>query len=968
MTAQSRHDGPLLPWPAEHEAPDLLEDVDGDGLMVFVPAIMSAGLVFSMVTLLRDLFRWSGSRARERRTALQSTATASELLRGDQPGTAAMGMLSRFSYLVTAAGLLGGAAYIAIGSIANFLRDEGYVHDIGWLLAVSLLLASTLGFVAGVALTVFHSWPTPPAWTYGPLRTAPLTVTPGRVGRGPSWALSAALLTSTLAAGIVTLVVLFAPKDALTVDRPIVNWLADQEGLDRLELLDPFGSTVISIGFVLLIGLSAFRCRVMALTYPAALAVSWLGGEAVRIIVERPRPNGPGDFQSFPSGHMVQAVFIAGLLPMALAVLFQDRRAATLNRPVLAVAVFGSALHRMHNLHHWPLDILGGILFGLVTVLAAHWMIEHRSWHQNCQGCPWSEHPAATPWSRGLFSLRKRTAQRIGWIGTLLALTASVSLIVATQIVGIPTDPENYGFTSRISSQVQIGAAIAVGLGGLLALRRKAAAAFLMAFAALTLGMFAAVQYRPAWAVALTAALLIPAILTWFAWQPNETIGAIATLAVLTITALTTTAFASRQIYGHYFGPTHPSSIVEAADWEADWLWLGGVTPSGATVVAGGLDPGELVKLTFWPEDGLADLRTESGIADEYGVSRFTLDNLEADSGYKYAVLDTDEEHDDRDEAVVDAAFRTPLAGAHDLIIAAGSCARSGTNGAVFDAIVGEQPDLYLAIGDLHYSNLESTNPDDHIRELGKAIENPGPAALFSSIPTAYVWDDHDYGPNDSGAESPARLAASIAYRLVVPHHGVDPDPEASIGQALTLGRARIILTDTRSHRAGDSMLGHEQLTWFLDEVIAASKSHAVVLWANPTPWVASSGADNWSAYPDERRRIADALVEHDITNLIMVSGDAHMVAIDDGTNTDFSSSGQGGFPLLHAAALDRPPSERGGPYSHGTFPGAGQFGKIEIRDSGGSTVRVDLVGQDWEGRELVRLGLEFETTAESES
>jgi|GEM_PF-622565 len=950
--------GPAVPWPRSRPTEDPFDDLGGDRFMVFVPAIMSAGLVFSVVTLLRDLFRWTGSRARERRTALEASAAMSDLLRSDEPETTDMGMLSRLHYLFVAAGLLGGAAYVAIGSTANFLRDEGYVHDIGWLLAVSLILASTLGFVAGVALAVFRTWPTPPAWTYGPLRTAPLTVTPGRVGLGPSWALSAALLATTLAATIVTLIALIAPEDALSIDRPILNWLSEQDGLDRLRLLDPFGSTVISIGFVLLIGLAAFRCRVMALTYPVALAISWLGGEAVRNMVERPRPTGPGDLQSFPSGHMVQAVFIAGLVPVALAVLFQDRRAATLARPVLAVAVVGTALHRMHNLHHWPLDVVAGILFGLVTVLAAQWTIEHRNWHQRCQGCPWSDRPAATPWRRGIFTLRPTTARRFGRTGALLAVGASVALIVATQVIGIPADPENYGFTSRISGPVQVGAAITMGVAGLLALRWKATAAFIMALSALTLGMFAAVQYQPAWAVSLTALLLVPAVLVWFGWQPTETIGLIAALAAFTVVVLTTTAFASRQIYSHYFGATHPDSAVEEHDWEADWLWLGAVTPTTATVVAGGLDSGEAVELRFWPEGRNDDLRTIVEMADVDGLGRFELTGLVGGATYDYVVVDTDDDDTDDD---VDATFRTPLAGAQHLVITAGSCARSGTNGAVFDAIVGEQPDLHLAIGDIHYSNLESTNPDDHLRELGKAIDHPGPAALFSSIPIAYVWDDHDFGPNDSGAESPTRDAVSVAYRQAVPHYGVDPDPEASIGQAFTLGRVRIILTDTRSHRAGDSMLGADQLDWFLDEVTGASKTHAVVIWANPTPWVSSSGPDNWSAYPAERRHIADTLVENGVTNLIMVSGDAHMVAIDDGTNTDYSTSGEGGFPLLHAAALDRPPSVRGGPYSHGTFPGAGQYGKLEIHDSGGSTVSVDLIGQNWEGRELVRLGLEFD-------
>ena len=75
-----------------------------------------------------------------------------------------------------------------------------------------------------------------------------------------------------------------------------------------------------------MIGLSAFRCRVMAMTYPVAFVVGWLMTSAVREIVERPRPTAFGDFESFPSGHLVQATFVAGLVPLAVGVLLLDRR------------------------------------------------------------------------------------------------------------------------------------------------------------------------------------------------------------------------------------------------------------------------------------------------------------------------------------------------------------------------------------------------------------------------------------------------------------------------------------------------------------------------------------------------------------------------------------------------------------------------------------------------------------------
>src|SRR5690606_1237836 len=135
------------------------------------------------------------------------------------------------------------------------------------------------------------------------------------------------------------------------------------------------------------------------------------------------------------------------------------------------------------------------------------------------------------------------------------------------------------------------------------------------------------------------------------------------------------------------------------------------------------------------------------------------------------------------------------------------------------------------------------------------------------------------------------------------------------------------------SERTDASMLGQRQLTWLLDEIATASRTHALVVWVNPDPWIAPAdpGRDDWGGYAGERRRIADAIAEAGTDNLVMLSGDAHMVALDDGTNSDYATGGGAGFPVLHAAALDRPGRVKGGPYSDGAYPGGGQFGVLSV-------------------------------------
>jgi endo-1,4-beta-xylanase len=143
-------------------------------------------------------------------------------------------------------------------------------------------------------------------------------------------------------------------------------------------------------------------------------------------------------------------------------------------------------------------------------------------------------------------------------------------------------------------------------------------------------------------------------------------------------------------------------------------------------------------------------------------------------------------------------------------------------------------------------------------------------------------------------------------------------------------------------------------------------RCHALTVWVNGVPWIAptADSRDDWGGYAVERREIADFIQANRIENLAMLSGDAHMLATDDGSNNRFTSDGTGpGFPVFHAAALDRRGKVKGGPYSEGTFPGEGQFGLMTVDDTE-SAITVTWSGRDWTGAEI--LGYQFTVAAPS--
>ena len=161
-------------------------------------------------------------------------------------------------------------------------------------------------------------------------------------------------------------------------------------------------------------------------------------------------------------------------------------------------------------------------------------------------------------------------------------------------------------------------------------------------------------------------------------------------------------------------------------------------------------------------------------------------------------------------------------------------------------------------------------------------------------------------------------------------------------------------------------MMGPDQLAWFEAELRAAAGRYPLVVWVSSVPWIAAeeAGADHWGGYPEERAEIAEVIADVGVPVLIL-GGDAHMLAIDDGTNAAYGTDAD--ITVFHAGALDRPGTEKGGPYSLGAAPGAGQFGVVRVHDDGGPTLRVELRGQDWTGREVLSYSYEVAAVAEGD-
>lgn len=340
-------------------------------------------------------------------------------------------------------------------------------------------------------------------------------------------------------------------------------------------------------------------------------------------------------------------------------------------------------------------------------------------------------------------------------------------------------------------------------------------------------------------------------------------------------------------------------------------------------------------------------------------MARFALTGLTANTNYTYQVK-------------LDGTLRGPIGKFRTMPVAAGTAcnfmiafagdAQTGSLNPIFDIIRAKDPLQFIHLGDLHYNNIATNSPAlfqasyDTVQEVGVQ------GKLYREVSSAYVWDDHDFGANNSNGTSPSKPAAAAAYRSRVPSYSL---PDATqVYQTWDIGRVRFIMTDQRSGASPDSdtdnssktMLGATQKTWFKN--LLSSSSGKLIVWICPRWFAVAAGVttDSWGGFTTERTELADHIKANCHGRVIVLSADLHTLAIDDGTHTDYATGGGEPLKVFQAAALDQPAITGGGTYSHGEFLTSpqGQFGTMDIADSGGATIGVTWKGYDRNGTLLV--------------
>lgn len=385
-------------------------------------------------------------------------------------------------------------------------------------------------------------------------------------------------------------------------------------------------------------------------------------------------------------------------------------------------------------------------------------------------------------------------------------------------------------------------------------------------------------------------------------------------------------------------------------------LLAGNTTHATATVVAQTDSPGVSCRLAYTAGEtfGVSPAYTAAVVADANGFARFNLAGLLTDQLYRTRV-----EVGGTLLTPVTGRFRThpaPPGEACSFTMSFASCSgpvsltTSPTNHPVYTSIAAQDTLIFQHMGDLHYQNIGTNDPALFRTAYNDVIKQTNAFPMYHQQAISYIWDDHDFGPNDSNRTNTAKTAASSAYRQFFPNY----PPVLSTGgiyHAYTVGRVRFVVTDQRYYRDPHAqseatiprtVLGTVQKTWFKNEVAtaAADPNCLFIVWvSSQVPY--SDGTDPgipaWNAYNTELRELWDHFKACEAAKkLVVVSGDIHGSAVVEGYDFSTDADGSAGIDVLVASPIEQ--NSLFSAYTAAPFRyihvDQGQFGTINVQDT----------------------------------
>lgn len=239
-------------------------------------------------------------------------------------------------------------------------------------------------------------------------------------------------------------------------------------------------------------------------------------------------------------------------------------------------------------------------------------------------------------------------------------------------------------------------------------------------------------------------------------------------------------------------------------------------------------------------------------------------------------------------------SFRTQADTAvKDFVFSLGSCALMNTDWTrpifpggknnIFNSIRKQHSDFMLWLGDnLYYLYPKEYNTVQGMFERNMKVRTSFKKFKFfmMAMPHYAIWDDHDFGPNDSDGRWHMKDSSLMVFKSFWPN--TYPDQPQLNGNYFSFRYydAEFFMTDDRYFRdpPGDSaahFLGENQMVWLKNKLLMSDATFKFIAVGTQVLNDNKFG-ETYKQYPKERSELFEFIAKNNIKGVIFLTGDKH--------------------------------------------------------------------------------------------
>ncbi|MEY3322207.1 MAG: hypothetical protein RLZZ417_1790 [Bacteroidota bacterium] len=211
-----------------------------------------------------------------------------------------------------------------------------------------------------------------------------------------------------------------------------------------------------------------------------------------------------------------------------------------------------------------------------------------------------------------------------------------------------------------------------------------------------------------------------------------------------------------------------------------------------------------------------------------------------------------------------------------------------GSNYHIFESILAKKPDAMLWLGDNTYLREVDWNSRSGILyRYSHTRATPELQGLLGSVHHYAIWDDHDFGPDNSDRGFIQKEATLEAFRLFWGNPTSGLPEQNGITSQFQWADIDFFLLDNRFSRAPDdrktgerTQFGKVQLEWLIDALKTSKAPFKMVATGGQFLSAAATAENHIRLYPEERSYLIKRIEEEGILNIIFLTGDRHFTEL----------------------------------------------------------------------------------------